>query len=1294
MKAFSLFICLFFVLQSFCSSLDFVQNKGQLPKNIHFKALIQSGEVYLEDTRFKYVFYDVNKLHKIHHLEHEQKNFFNPFDHFIDAYAYDVNFIGANEKTLLKGGKKQAYHHNYFLGNNTENWASNVSVFNEVLYSGLYDGIDLRVYSQNSLFKYDFIVEKKSDVTQIQLDYSHVKDIKIINGSLHISLGFNTIVEKKPYAYQIINGEKLQVPCEYRLDNNILSFYFPIGYDKSKDLIIDPELIAATLSGSTSTNYGHSATYDEQGNIYTGARNFGVGYPTTIGAFQINYGGGGTDIAISKLVPDGTDLIWSTYLGGDQSEYPHSMYVSNNGELYVYGSTSSSNYPTSSNAYQSVFNGGNPGDGWSSWDIIVSHLSNDGSTLIGSTFVGGSGVDGQNNASFNYGDTFRGEIVVDVLGNAYVASFSQSDDFPVTASAYQNNLAGGQDVVVFKLNNDLSSLDWSTYIGGAANDAGFGLRLSDNNTIYVTGSAGDDSFPTTANAVYPNNLGASDGFVLELANNGSNLASSSFYGSDAEDHSFFIDLDTYGDVYIYGQNNGIIAPSPDLYSVPNSAQFIAKFNPSLSDIEWQTVVGSGAIGGGGFSNTDFVPIAFMVDVCKHIYISGHGANQGMYVTDDALYTGVDFSEGFYELVLAPDASDVIFATYYTGDHVDGGTSRFDPTGKIYQAVCSGGEFTTTADAHAPNQTTGWDIGVFKIDFNSTGVNALAAVSPSTSGCTPFEVNFINNSTAIDYFWDFDDNGNTSTEENPSYTYTEAGTYNIMLVASDPLSCNIADTLILQVDVSNETVEADFSYSSSCFGSPIVFTCANASESDDIIWDFGDGNTSTELNPSHIYNNVGTYDVEMSLSSFCGANDLVVNQVQVSPPPSLTLGEDIETCDESVTIIPEVSGQSGTLSYLWSNDLTSSSINVGTGIYWLELTDGLGCVVYDTVNVAAIAPPTAILSGGGTACADGTPIAIEFDFTGTPPFDVIYSVSGQNFSIDNIMFNGLQHNTNYPGQYLLVSVSDANCEGEVSGEAQVIHQMLPEVELNGGGLICPEDSVELNVNLVGSAPYYLVVNNGSYSFPLDTIYESTSTFYVNFEGFYTVNYLVDANGCVPDEMLGGAHVILKDYIDPSIVTTIDSAICPVDDKILLETLNPNGKWYGSGIDLNNFFHPKVAGPGEHMLYYVMEENCNETDSILINLDCELQIYIPNTFTPNNDSWNDLFVIKSNGYLEWFELNIYNRWGEKLYYTDDINDYWNGKFKNQVVQTGVYTYLIKAFGSDGETLIKSGHVHVMH
>ena len=157
------------------------------------------------------------------------------------------------------------------------------------------------------------------------------------------------------------------------------------------------------------------------------------------------------------------------------------------------------------------------------------------------------------------------------------------------------------------------------------------------------------------------------------------------------------------------------------------------------------------------------------------------------------------------MVLDPDATEVKFASYYTGNHVDGGTSRFDPQGKIYQAVCScgflaDGVMATTPNAYSTAQYTACDIGVFKIDFESEGVNSVANfVVDNNDWCQPVEVNFENLSNGMSYLWDFG-NDSLSTETNPSYTYEQAGNYTVSLVSIDSTTCNISDTAFFELNV--------------------------------------------------------------------------------------------------------------------------------------------------------------------------------------------------------------------------------------------------------------------------------------------------------------------------------------------------------------------------------------------------------------------------------------------------------------------------------------------------------------
>ena len=190
---------------------------------------------------------------------------------------------------------------------------------------------------ENDQLKYDYIVAPFANPKQIKCEYKGIENIFLKDRNLYIQTSVNTIIEQEPYAYQIIAGEKIEVPCEYQLKRQKISFEFPEGYDSNYELIIDPLLVFSTYSGSTADNFGYTATYDQHGFLYAGSTSFGVVYPTSIGAYQINFAGGtgngGTDIAITKYDTSGTSRLYSTYLGGDLDELPHSMIVNSSNEL-------------------------------------------------------------------------------------------------------------------------------------------------------------------------------------------------------------------------------------------------------------------------------------------------------------------------------------------------------------------------------------------------------------------------------------------------------------------------------------------------------------------------------------------------------------------------------------------------------------------------------------------------------------------------------------------------------------------------------------------------------------------------------------------------------------------------------------------------------------------------------------------------------------------------------------------------------------------------------------------------
>ena len=415
---FIFFLLPFFSIgQSTSNNVKYIENKKQWNENILYKAHIPEGSVYLEDNKFTYNFLDFKTIDSLHHLDHENNEDKLLNNAIISGFAYKVEFLGANKNATKSSSKKLKEYYNYYIGNDKSKWQGDVGVYNVVEYTSLYNGIDLKVYSDNQFLKYDFIVDPRANTNNIQLFYDGITP-KINNNQLEIDLGFNTIIEQEPYAYQIVNGVKTEVKCQYVLKDQIISFHFPNGYDNTIELIIDPTLIASTLSGTNGNdNYGHSSTYGMNGEIFTGAISFGFGYPTQTGSFQQNFGGL-IDIAISKLNQDGSALLWATYLGGSNSDYPHSMIVNNLNELYIKGTTSSTDYPISANAFNNSING--------STDICITHLTQNGSNIIGSTYIGGNADDGINSTTYNYGDSYRGEIIVDDNGNAYVSSSTNS----------------------------------------------------------------------------------------------------------------------------------------------------------------------------------------------------------------------------------------------------------------------------------------------------------------------------------------------------------------------------------------------------------------------------------------------------------------------------------------------------------------------------------------------------------------------------------------------------------------------------------------------------------------------------------------------------------------------------------------------------------------------------------------------------------------------------------------------------------------------------------------------------
>jgi gliding motility-associated-like protein len=1029
------------------SDYHFTKNEGQLPSNVKFHTKLHIGDVYYESNKFTFDMYsaeDITRLDEVRHNGKLRKKYGNqPFK--IKKHAYSMNFINSNANSIISTEHKLPYHKNYFKGSDQSKWAVGVSSYEKISYNNLYTNINVDIYSANDFLKYDFVVQKGGNVEDIKIQYDGVESIKLVNGALEITLSTGEVKEQNPVAYQFSGKKKADVPCEFVLIGNELSFKFPQGYNKNKELIIDPTWIFSSLTGSSADNWGFTATYDNNENFYGGGIAFGSGYPTTVGAYDITFGGN-VDAVITKFNPSGTNIMYSTYIGGSDADQPHSLVTDADSNLIILGVTSSNNFPTTTGAYDQTFNGGTnlTEDGityGNGTDIFVAKLDGNGAALLGSTYLGGSSNDGFSlNASlkYNYADHARGEVILDAAEDIYIASSTLSNNFPTSAGVYGPAQFGGADGVSAKFDANLTTLIWSTYIGGTLGDAAYSIRIDDvNNAAFICGGTNSTNIGTTAGVVGPTNAGGVDGFVLRLDKANGALSALTYLGTNSYDQSYILELDTDMDVYVVGQTNGNYPVSASTYNNVGANQFIHKLNNSLTTTDFSTVFGS--------TNSATINIsltAFLVDNCDNIYVGGWGGNVNAFglaggntfnmpITANAIQSTTDGSD-FYFIVLDRDAQNLLYGTYFgsptADEHVDGGTSRFDKKGTIYEGVCAAcgnNNFPTSPGAYSStNGSTNCNFGAIKIGLDFQGVTANATAPPNLTLCgAPYTVNFTTGSTPVppNHYWDFGDSMGTDTTANPSYTYQDTGTYVVMYVAIDSSTCNISDTVYFNVEViQNDSLDAQFTFPpyDPCDDSVLVQLDFTGSGADSLFWDMGNGTTfENDTSITYYYTTPGTYIITFeAYDTLCNNSLIITDTVDFNPvftavnavvPPNVLL------CSE-----PYIVNFTGNIpappnSYWDFGDTMGTSTlsnpsytyqDSGTYVVMYVAIDSSTCNIADTAyfNVQLVkAPPfSATLDFTPPPPCGSDTFLVELNFTGTGADSLVWDL-GDGTQIINV-----------------------------------------------------------------------------------------------------------------------------------------------------------------------------------------------------------------------------------------------------------------------------------------------------
>lgn len=1329
MKGFQLLGILLLAWVSCFGQHRFIENKGQWPADALYGTSVPNGRVYLEKNALTFDLFDEETVQAVFGGHRGEKPIKPPKE--LDCHAYKLILEGsASDGVNIEGKDPFETKYAFYLSGRE---GKNAKAFHSVIYTDIYPSIDLKIHSRENL-KYDFIVKPGGHPEDISLRYDGVKPELKRSGELLISTAVGQVMESAPFAYQVIDGAIVRIDCAFKISEG--SIVFDLGsYDQEYDLIIDPELIFSTYSGSLTDNFGYTATFDIDGHLYSGSTAFGTQYPITMGAYQAGWAGGvgagsivGTDMAISKFNLEGTDLEYSTYLGGSGDELPHSLITDSAGVLYILGTTGSNNFPVTDDAVQTEFQGGSPTllggigiDYNQGADIVVSALSADGQDLLASTYIGGTGNDGTNTAQFlkyNYADEVRGEIELDIAGNILVGSCTASEDFPVTSGALQTVKGVGQDGVFFALNPSMTELLASTFIGGNGGDAVYSIYFAPDGTVSLGGGTTSSDLPIPEGAFQPDNAGGNaDGFIITIDEFAQDILNGTYWGTDAYDQVYFVERDGEGSPHVFGQTESTgssLLFNAD-YGEPGQGMFVSKLGNNLETAAWSTTFGNQT------GTPPLSPVAFAVDICSRIYLSGWGGSVnsqgntfGLEVTGDALQSTTDGSD-FYFMVLDGDADGLTFASFYGGnlsaEHVDGGTSRFDRGGKIYQAVCAGcggnDDFPIAPpNALSPtNNSPNCNLGVAKIDFD---LPLVLAGFEAEDVCLPSPVSFINTSETFSegdpsYQWTFP-NGDQSTEENPEFLFEEPGVYEVELIITDPLACNLADTLVqtvevfseIQLDVPDQIISCDsstFEIEALTGGTGTFFTWAEDLNFTEIILE---GETDSILN----YTATGPTTIYLEVDNgLCNE----IRPIFLGPPIDVELSfTDTLLCNvDTIDISFEVVNGWNPEDILWiPQDLVISGQGSPTATFVITepfnisvlVENEFGCVdgpkaTIESYDISLDAPSDTLLCTNDplllTANSFGT--ALEFLWSDDPDFGSILNPSGDStISVNpgSIAFYYVQVDNNGCTLTDTVAVSLLEAGTSITPNQYICFGDTATIfvtnDFPGSNLTHEWEPDELILSGAGTALIQAIITE-----PVTFTVVSTTEDGCTVENQSTV---------IPSP-LGGETV--EAMAEPSVLTTGETSqlsVIPINEEYFYQ-------WEPPDFLSNPFLNNPTSTPEETITYVVTITDiddagiCQKSDTVVIQVFDAFcgspNIFVPNAFTPNGDGENDLVLVRGGGITD-LKFSIYNRWGEEVFYTEDQSVGWDGTYKGDVAEPAVFVYYLEAVCDDGQTYFEKGNI----
>jgi hypothetical protein len=640
-----------------------------------------------------------------------------------------LRFVGHDPAARPEGASRAPGAVNYFNGADPSRWQTNVPHYRELVYRDLWHGIDLRVRQHGGALKYEFRVRPGARPSDIRLAYAGARRIALAHsGALSIHTPLGTLADSRPVSHQLVAGKHVAVASRFVVHGK--RFGFAVGsYRHDRDLIIDPGIQYTTFIGGSALEEGDGIAVDASGNAYIGGTTQSPDFPTTVGAFQRT--GASQNFAeafVSKLNPAGTQLVYSTFIGGSDMEFGRRIAIDAAGNAYITGQTKSSNFPTTANAFDRSANipANCPRCATDHTDGFVTKLNPSGSALLYSTYLGGTDYDAPHG------------IAVDGGGNAYVNGETVSVDFPTTAGAFSRTLRGQYDQFVTKLSTTSPALGYSTYLGGTQVDNGERIAVDSGNNAYVLGFSSSADYPTTPGAFDTTANGDFDVTLTKLNPAGSALVYSTFIGGAGSDSAGGLFVDGAGNAYVSGGAGSLDFPTTagafDRTSDGSDA-FVTKLNPAGSAAVYSTVLG-GTDGDGA--------AGVAADASGNAWLTGTTASTNFPVTANAADSS--FNGGAVDAFiseLSPAGSALLYSTYLGGSNTDAGHDvALDPSANPY---ITGHTFSMDfpATTGAFDTVFNGDTSIFWGDAFVTKINITATTStPPAPPAIPAQVTLV------------------------------------------------------------------------------------------------------------------------------------------------------------------------------------------------------------------------------------------------------------------------------------------------------------------------------------------------------------------------------------------------------------------------------------------------------------------------------------------------------------------------------------------------------------------------